>query len=186
MAKYQWRLEFGTHFQEEVDPADPHGTRTAVVYYRPGDIIDTDSNLGEQFNSKDPLHPKKFQRIDYSSQQQTQALAWIKENQPEAYAQYLTYLEQRNGGAGSALASQPIILPGGGTKVMEGSGKGEKLQAPAGAPRNQSLEQDLRAYTLRELQAYAETNEIDVEGLSRKEDVLQKILAWHSSAHAGV
>lgn len=189
MAKYQWRLEYGTHFQDEPDAVNGG---TSTIYYRPGDIIDTNTDLGEKLNSKDPMHPKKVTRVDYSSQQNVQALSWIRENQPEAYAQYLQMLEQRGGPAGAQQAILAQTLPQQGQPVPGGTPhgtafpQGERIQAPAGTPRNQSLADDLKDYSVRELQAYAETNEIDVEGLTRKADLLQRIIASHSPEHASV
>lgn len=157
MAKFKFRLMFGSHMQEELLAGSKD---TQTVIYRPGEIIDTDKDLATRFNSPDPLHGKKYERVDYADYKAKEALAWMKANQPEAYANYIKHME--------AIGQDPV----------SGTPTKDVQRAPAGAPRNDSLVEDLQGYTLRELQAYAESEEIDLEGATKKDEVLGKIMEY--------
>lgn len=170
MAKYKFRLMFGSHLNEE--PIVDNPDQKQMVIYRPGDIIDTHIDLATRFNSPDPLHGKKFDRVDYADYKAKEALAWMQAHQPEAYASYIKYMETIGQSPDDANLDKALTpnekLPRTGADVFKAQG----------APRNESLMEDLKGYTLRELQAYAETEEIDLEGATRKEEVLAKILEY--------
>jgi hypothetical protein len=165
--KKKFRVLDGHHWE-----TNEHGQ---PVIYGPnchaGDIVETDEDLDLRFNTKKPGFAQKFQRIDEAAVRQQLDLpanAHIFNPDIETFEQFAARIGQDS----SPHSAPPLSPP-------------EQVAQPLFAGQDPTFRATLASMTAKELVNVAAQYGIDLNGLTKRDDVLKKIRADLDAAPAG-
>lgn len=144
----QFRVVAGKHHVKQPDGKNK--------VYRPGDVVDSETDLVERFNSKRPGFPKKFERVGEGDSDVPDPTRRRPDESLADFGARIMEMARQEGAENSVLQATSNQIQ----------------QSPT------ATTEQLQAMTVQELQSLAAAEEVDLKGVKSKDAVL-KILISH-------